>query len=125
MGMDIQNLIKDLNSTTDSIRLNAVRSLGNSGYPKAEILEALQKIKRNDKNKFIRYAAKVATKKLDNIFELTGTDRPLSELSDRELIERLLVLHIENKKEISSSQSFMVLLLNFIILVLFLLSRTP
>lgn len=49
MGMDTQGIIKDLSSPTDSVRLNAVRNLGNSGHPKTEILEALQKIKKMTK----------------------------------------------------------------------------
>jgi hypothetical protein len=89
MVLDWENANVDLNSPVDSVRLSAVKRLGNSGHPSTEILEALQKIKKNDKNKFVRYAAKVAIKKWIKMRELTGTDRPLSELSDRELIERL------------------------------------
>ncbi len=125
MGMDIQDLIKDLSSPVDKIRLSAVRHLGNSGCPKTEILEALQKIKKRDRNKFIKYAAKVAVKKLSDVLEMTGTDRPLSELSDRELIERLLVLQIENKRSISSTQSALALFFNLALLILFWFSRTP
>ncbi len=125
MILYIQNAIKDLNSPEDSERLRAVKHLGNSGHPNREILEVLQKIKKNDTNKFIRYAAKVAIKKLDAVVELTGTDRPLSELSDRELIERLLVLQVENKKSISSTQSVLALFFNLALLILFWFSRTP
>lgn len=125
MILYIQNAIKDLNSPEDSERLRAVKQLGNSGHPNREILEALQKIKKNDANKFIRYAAKVAIKKLDAVVELTGTDRPLSELSDRELIERLLVLQVENKRSISSTQSVLALFLNLVLLTMFWFSRTP
>ncbi|MBI5353023.1 MAG: hypothetical protein HZB50_10325 [Chloroflexi bacterium] len=124
MISELQNVIKDLNSPVDSVRLSAVKQLGNSGHPNTEILEALQKIKRNDKNKFIKYTAKVAIKKLNTIFELTGTDRPLSELSDRELIERLLVLQVENKKAISSTQSLLFFVFNVALLILLLLPKT-
>ena len=124
MILEMQNIIKDLNSPVNSVRLSAVKQLGNSGHPNTETLEALQKIKRNDKNKFIRYAAKVAIKKLNAILELTGTNRPLSELSDRELIERLLVLQVENKKAISSTQSLLLFVFNVVFLMLFFLSRT-
>ena len=122
VASEIQNSLQDLESSDDSGRLNSVKQLGNLGHPSIEILAALQKVKRKDKNKFIRYAAKAAIKRLHAIEELTGTDRPLSELSDREVLERLLLLQIENKNLISSTQSVLMLLL---FVVLFWLSRTP
>jgi hypothetical protein len=122
MISDMQNLMNDLNSPVDSVRLSAVKQLGNSGHASQETLETLEKIKKTDKNKFVRYAAKVAIKKLMGIRELTGTDRALSELSDRELIERLLVLQLENKKSISSVQIILSYLLNIVFLIVFLYS---
>ena len=122
IASETQNILQDLESSDDSVRLNSVKQLGNLGHPSIEILAALQKVKRKDKNKFIRYAAKAAIKRLHAIEELTGTDRPLSELSDREVLERLLLLQIENKNLISSTQSVLMLLL---FVVLFWLSRTP
>jgi hypothetical protein len=122
MVPDTQSAIKDLNSPVDKVRLRSVKQLGNSRHPSAEIFEALAIIKKNDKNKIVRYAARVALKKLEAIRELTGTDRPLSEFSDRELFERLLMLQLENKKSISSVQSVLSYLLNAILLILFLYS---
>ncbi len=119
-----QDILKDLNSSIDSVRLNAARQLGNAGYSSVEILEALHMAKKNDKNKFIRQAATAAIKKLNAVAELTGTDRPLSELSDRELLERLLLLQIENKKYILAIQSLVLFLLSSLGII-YWLTKTP
>jgi hypothetical protein len=124
MISDTKNLMDDLNSPIDKVRLNAVRELGYSGRPTTELLHVLQKIKRSDKNKFVRAAAKKAIGRLNAVVELTGSDRALSELSDRELLERLLILQIENKKAISFTVSTLLFLFYFGLFLFWLFSKT-